>query len=612
MDEIASKPRTGAGTAAPPLDFQAHLAALEACGLLLRITRPIDKDSQLHPLVRWQFQGGLAEKQRRAFLFTNVVDAQDRRYDIPVAVGALAASSQIYAVGMGRPVEEIETAWLKAIANPIVPVRITAPPCQEVVVTGADLVGAGKGLAALPVPISTPGFDAAPYLTATLCITRDPDTGIQNMGTYRAALKATNRLGVRMASRIGGAGGYVHWRMHNKRGTPMPCAIAVGCAPIAMFTGGMKLPLDVDEMGVAGALAGRPLRVAKAVTVNLDVPADAEIVIEGLIDPDLLEPEGPFGESHGHVALEDFNMSMSVTAITHKKSPVFVSIISQVTPSELSVLKKVAMEPLFLTHLRERLSMRGVRRVVLHEPLSNLRKIIFVQYAQGTPRTEVWRGLHGAATLLADCGKICIAVSEDIEPSNADAVFWSLAYRSNPVEDVHIVPHRSAGHGPKSGQREEDSTILIDATLKHAAPPLALPAREFMETRARHLAGARPALARRRSLPGTAIRSATGRRLGRLRPARRCGAMGLERRRNAGPRAAASIPETPVREVEKKDARSVGGRFQSGLQHHGQPFGGARHSGIQPAAAIFRNTSDSSNSTTSSHCEPCDLCTVST
>jgi len=471
----------GAHAAGPPLDFQSHLAALEARGLLLRIERAINKDTELHPLVRWQFQGGLREEERRAFLFTNVVDARGHSYDIPVAVGALAASPQIYAVGMGRPIEEIEAAWVQAIANPIAPVVVASPACQGVVITGDELRGAGRGLARLPVPISTPGFDAAPYLTATLCVTRDPDTGVQNMGTYRAALKAPDRLGVRMSSRIGGAGGYQHWRKHNARGEPMPCAIVVGCAPVAMFTGGMKLPLDLDEMAVAGALAGAPLRTAKAVTVDLNVPADAEIVIEGLIDPVLLEPEGPFGESHGHVALEDFNMSMRVTAITHRVSPVFASIISQVTPSESSVLKRVAMEPLFLTHLRERLGIKGVRRVVLHEPLSNLRKIIFVQYAQDTPRTEVWRGLHGVSTLLADCGKICIAVSEDIDPANADAVFWSLAYRSDPVEDVHVAPYRSAGHGPKSGPRQEESTLLIDATLKHAAPPLALPAREFME-----------------------------------------------------------------------------------------------------------------------------------
>jgi 4-hydroxy-3-polyprenylbenzoate decarboxylase len=539
--------RSGDG---PPLDFQSHLAALEAQGLLVRVERAINKDTELHPLVRWQFQGGLAETQRRAFLFTNVVDSAGRRYDIPVAVGALAASPRIYAAGMGRPVEEIEAAWLSAIAHPIAPVVVSAPPCQQVVIKGDDLLGPGKGLMRLPVPISTPGFDAAPYLTATLCVTRDPETGIQNMGTYRGALKATDRLGVRMASRIGGAGGYLHWKKHNKSGTPMPCAIVIGCAPVAMFTGGMKLPIDLDEMAVAGGLAGQPIGIARAVTVDLDVPADAEIVIEGLIDPELLEPEGPFGESHGHVALEDFNMSMRVSAITHKQAPVFASIISQVTPSESSVLKKVAMEPLFLTHLRDQLSIMGVRRVVLHEPLSNLRKVIFVQYAQGTARTEVWRGLHGASSLLADCGKICIAVSEDIDPTNTDAVFWSLAYRSNPVEDVHIAPHRSAGHGPKSGPRNEESSLLIDATLKHAAPPLALPAQQFMEgARAIWQELGLPALTPQPPWHGYSLGdwSASWDVYAQRAVAGQWEASGAETfaRRRGG-----LIPETPVREVE--------------------------------------------------------------
>src|SRR2546427_1369648 len=256
---------------------------------------------------------------------------------------------------MGRPVEEIGTAWTRAVEHPIAPVKMAAPPCQEVVVTGNDLRGPGKGLAALPVPVSTPGFDAAPYLTATLAVTHDPETGIRNMGTYRAQLKATDRLGVRMASRIGGAGGYLHWQKYRKLERPMPCAIVIGCAPVVMFTGPQKLAIDQDEMAVAGGLAGVPIRTAKGVTIDLDVPADAEIVIEGMIDPELLEPEGPFGESHGHVALEDFNMSMRVTAITMKRAPVFVSIVSQVTPSESSVIKKVAYEPMFLAHLRDHL-----------------------------------------------------------------------------------------------------------------------------------------------------------------------------------------------------------------------------------------------------------------
>src|ERR1700734_1250842 len=465
-DPRQTKTRSGG----PPLDFQEHLGRLEAEGLLTRIDRPIDKDTELHPLVRWQFQGGLREDQRRAFLFTNVTDGEGRRYDVPVAIGALAASAEIYAIGMGRPVEDIGNAWMAAIANPIAPVEVTPAPCQDVIIKGDALRKPDGGLKLLPVPISTPGYDSAPYLTATVCITQDPETGIRNMGTYRAGLKATDRLGVRMAARPGGAGGYLHWQKYRKLKKPMPIAIVIGAAPVVVFTGPQKLPIDCDEMAVAGALAGAPIRTVKGVTVDLDVPADAEFVVEGLIDPELLEPEGPFGESHGHVALEDFNMSMQVTAITHKKKPVWVSILSEVTPSESSVMKRVAYEPRYLSHLRDTLAIKGVRRVVLHEPLTNLRKVMFVQFAPGVPRTEIWRALHGAASLQADIGKYVIAVSEDIDPENTDAVFWSLAYRANPIEDVQIAPYRSPGHGPKSGGHGLDSTMLIDATLKEPAP----------------------------------------------------------------------------------------------------------------------------------------------
>jgi 4-hydroxy-3-polyprenylbenzoate decarboxylase len=481
-DDLKRQPQAQSqGGTRPRLDFQEHLADLEAQGLLIRVERPINKDTELHPLVRWQFVGGVPEDERRAFLFTNVVDAKGRRYDMPVAVGALASSPRIYAVGMGRTVADIGATWMRAIANPIAPVTVGSPVCQEVVITGDALRKPGGGLASLPVPISTPGFDAAPYLTATLCVTRDPDNGIQNMGTYRAALKATDRLGVRMVARVGGAGGYLHWLKYRERKAPMPIAIVIGCAPVVFFTGPQKLAVDLDELAVAGALAGAPIRKTKCVTIDLEVPADAEIVIEGVIDTAVLEPEAPFGESNGYVALEAFNMPMRVTAITHKRAPVFTSIISQVTPSESSVVKKVAYEPLFLAHLRDSLSIRSVKRVVLHEPLSNLRPVIFVQFARDTLRTEVWRGLHGAATLRPECGKIVIAVSEDIDPENTDAVFWSLAYRSTPTEDVHIAPYRRGVQGSQYGPQKSESTLLIDATQKHAMAPLALPTREYME-----------------------------------------------------------------------------------------------------------------------------------
>jgi 4-hydroxy-3-polyprenylbenzoate decarboxylase len=461
-----------------PSDLQEHLRRLTECGLVTVIDKPINKDTELHPLVRWQFQGGLRDEERRAFLFTNVIGAKGETYDIPVLVGGLAASPEIYAAGLGVRVEEIGKVWVKAMAEPVAPVLVENAPCQEIVETGDDLKH--SGLASLPVPISTPGFDSAPYLTATLCVTKDPDNGVQNMGTYRAALKANDRLGVRMASRLSGAGGYLHWEKYRKLGREMPCAIVIGCAPAVIFTGPQKLAIDIDEMAVAGGLMGAPVRTVRCKTIDLVVPADSEIVIEGLIDASLLEPEGPFGESHGHVALEDFNMSMRVTAITRKRKPVFISIVSQVTPSESSVLKKVAYEPMFLEHLRNVLGIRAVTRVVMHEPLTNLRKVIFVQFARGTPKTEVWRGMQGAASLQAQCGKLVIAVSDDIDPENANAIFWSMAYRSNFNEDVLTMPYRSAGHGPKSGRAAEEGTLLIDATLKSVMPPLALPAEEYM------------------------------------------------------------------------------------------------------------------------------------
>jgi UbiD family decarboxylase len=464
-------------------DLHEHLNELKQRGLLHTIERPVDKDSELHPLVRWQFVGGMAEAERKAFLFTNVTDGRGRKYAMPVVVGAIAANRAIYSVGMGVPVGEIQKKWDHAMAHPIAPRVVKKAVCQEVVIQGKALIGKGKGLDMLPIPISTPGFDSAPTLTATNVITRDPETGVQNMGTYRAALKAPDRLVVRMATRTGGAGGYLHYQKYQRRGdNTMPCAIVLGCPPYVAFMGPQKLPVGVDEFLVAGGLAGVPINVVRAKTVDLLVPAEAEIVIEGLIDTKYVEPEAPFGESHGHVALEEYNMPMRVTAITHRRNPVIPSYISQVAPSESSVIKRVAYEPLFLAHLRNALGIHGVKRVALHEPLTGLLRVTVVIVERGMPRTEVWRALNGAAFFKADCGKICIAVNEDIDPENADAIFWALAYRMNPVEDLQTIPHRGQGHGPKREHGgEEDSTLLMDATMKGDMPPLALPKREYME-----------------------------------------------------------------------------------------------------------------------------------
>jgi len=414
MDAI-TKPKSKASPAPSRSysDLHDHVRALDKARLLIKIDRPINKDTEMHPLVRWQFRGGIEEKDRKAFLFTNVVDGKGRKYDIPVLVGGLAANREIYRLGIGCPFEEIDARWVEASRHPIPPRIVDHAPCHDIVITGAALDKPGNGLDGIPLPISTPGWDIAPYATLSQYITKDPDTGIQNMGNYRGQVKARRRLGMNPSLELR-PGIYNHWEKLRARGfKKLPCAVVLGAPPCITFASVQKLPESLDELHVAGALVGAPINVVKAKTVNLLVPAEAEIVVEGLIDTKYLEPEAPFGESHGHVNLQEFNAYMDVTAITRRRDAILTSIISQVTPSESSLIKRIGMEPLFLSFLRDTLGIKGVKRVSMHEPLTNIRKVITLICERDMPTTEIWRALYGAALLYRAAGKYVIALNDD-------------------------------------------------------------------------------------------------------------------------------------------------------------------------------------------------------
>jgi 4-hydroxy-3-polyprenylbenzoate decarboxylase len=462
-------------------DLHEHVLALARAGLLHVIDEPINKDTQMHPLVRWQYRGGIPEEDRKAFLFTQPTDSKGRRYDMSVLVAGLAASRDVYRVGFGKPLAEIGATWISAIANPLAPRLVAQAPCQEVVSIGDALDRDGAALDGLPVPISTPGWDNAPYLSAGHYITKDPDTGVQNLGNYRGQIKAPRRLGMNPSVELR-AGIFAHWEKCKARGVPLPCAVVVGCPPVVSYASVQKMPESLDEIWVAGALAGGPINVVRAKTVDLLVPAEAEIVIEGLIDTQLLEPEAPFGESHGYVNLQEYNAFMEVTAITRRRHPILTSFISQVTPSESSVIRKVAMEPVYLHHLKSTLAIRGITRVAMHEPLTSLYAVIALQFARGAPETEVWRALHGASALHRFAGKWIIAVDQDIDPENADAVLWAMSYRCQPQHDLTVLPHKDPGHGPRGPHDGgETAAVLVNAMLKGTYAPVALPKREFME-----------------------------------------------------------------------------------------------------------------------------------
>jgi len=466
-------------------DLHEHIAALREAGLLVEVDRPINKDTEMHPLVRWQYRGGIAEKDRKAFLFTNVIDSKGRKFDIPVLVCGLGGNPAIYEVGIGHPLDQVKDLWSRALSNPVAPVIIagTEAPCQELVFQGAALLD-GHGLDDIPVPISTPGWDNAPYTSSSHFITKDPDTGIQNVGNYRGQIKAPDRLGMNTSVELR-TGGYLHWLKWKARGEPMPCAVVVGCPPIVSYGAVQKMPEDQDEMAVTGALAGAPIRMVAAKTVDLLVPADAEVVIEGFVDTEYLEPEAPFGESHGYINLCEYNGFLDVTTITRRKDAVITSWMSQVAPSESSVIRRFAFEAAQTRYLRDNLGIQGLIAVKAHENLTSLQRVVAIVFERSAPRTEIWRALYAMAAFRQAEGKWIIAVNDDIDPGNGDALFWVMSYRVRPQRDVEILKNKHEGHGPRSQVDSADAAVLIDATLKESYPPVAMPKREFMEAAAK-------------------------------------------------------------------------------------------------------------------------------
>jgi len=471
-------------------NLREHLQVLEKKGLLVRVARAINKDTELHPLVRWQFRSNLPESQRKGFLFENVIDVKGRHYDFPVAVGVLASNPEIYAAGLQCPVEEIVARWEKAMVNPIAPVVVDAGPVQDVVYEGAALDADGGGLGMLPVPISTPGFDNAPYTTCSHWMTKDLETGIQNSGNYRGQIKGPRKIGCYNQP---GQHFTLHMEKYHQKGIPMDAALVIGGPPVVSYATVQKVPYGVSEMAVAGALAGEPIHMVRCKTVDLLVPAEAELVIEGKVNTDFYEPEGPFGESHGHMHPRELSPFMDVTAITHRKNMVYVSFISQVTPSESSVIKKIGYDPMFLHFLRDQAGIKNVVRVKMHEDMTNLRKVIFIQM-RAPSEAEAWRALMLAAGFHQGVGKILVAVDEDINVDDLDALLWAISYRCTPHKDVQIMTGQEKGHAPPFDyfkgmtqdrvifqESADDSSLLINAVLKKPFPPVSLPKKEYME-----------------------------------------------------------------------------------------------------------------------------------
>jgi len=470
-------------------DLREFLAVLEQHGKLVRVTRPINKDTELHPLVRWQYRGGIPENNRKAFLFESVVDSRGRAYRGSVLVGGLAGSAAIYCLGLRCEPDEVADRWRHAMDHPLPPQLVGSGPVQEEVHTGPELLEHG-GFEEFPIPISTPGWDNAPYITAGVWITKDPETGARNVGNYRGMIKGPTRSGLF----VGTPQDLVrHWENARQRGLALEAAVAIGGVPVISYTAAQKVPAAIDELALAGALVGQPIPLVKCRTVDLEVPATAEIVFEGRIPTDYLEEEGPFGESMGYVDLRTLSPVFELTCVTHRKNPIWTSILSQVTPSESSKLKAMSMATLIHRFLTHKVKHAGVLEVALLEPLVNLRPYVVLRLKKQNDR-DPWDALLAVLEYGDRVGKFVVAVDEDINPHDPVAVTWAITHRSQPHKDVRIVGNRPFGatpigmllSHPSSRYDSEESSLLIDATRKADFPPISLPKPQYME-RARQI-----------------------------------------------------------------------------------------------------------------------------
>ncbi len=470
-------------------DLREHIRALEAGNKLVRIKSPVNKDTELNPLVRWQFQG-LPESERKAFLFENVTDSRGRGYNIPVLVASHGASTEVYAIGMMCQPAEIAEKWNQAQLHPIAPTVVAAGPCQEEVHVGDRLLEHG-GLEEFPIPISTPGFDNAPYLTAANWISKDLDTGIRNVGNYRGMAKSPTRLGIlcELPAHL-----RRHWEKARARGLPLEAAIAIGASPNVGLVATVKVPYDADELRIAGGIAGEPVEVVKCLTVNIEVPATAEIVIEGELPTNALEPEGPFGEAHGYMGPTHVGPYFNVKCITHRKNPIYNAMVSQFSPSESTKLREVGNRASYYKFLRHDCSNSCVLDVAFPESCAS--QLYCVVQINKTAAVDPWQVLNGVVAYNSATPKVVVVVDKDIDPNDMDAVNWAISTRVQPHRDTRIIMGRMAQLDLSSAPARDkqrrypmplgNSALLIDATCKWEYPPTSLPKKEFMD-RARQI-----------------------------------------------------------------------------------------------------------------------------
>jgi 4-hydroxy-3-polyprenylbenzoate decarboxylase len=450
-------------------DLREYLARLEEKGLLCHVTAEVDKDWELSAVCRHTFRS-IPQEQRPALMFDKIKGST-----IPLVIGILGGSREIYATALDTTIDGIWDVWQRG-KTPIPPRVVESGCCQEVVYMGED-----ADLEMFPAPIWTVGEDPGPYHTSPFVISRDPETGVPNMGTYRVQVKSAQRAGIMIAPNR-------HMNFHIDKneavGRDTEVAIVLGTDPVVGLTSVSPFPYGVDELSAAGGIRGEAVDVVKCKTVDLLVPATAEIVIEGKIRCGAREQEGPFGEYAGYMGTGGNNPLFEVTCITHRKNPIYQAFLSQMPPSESSCIKSLGREMEIRRHLKNNLGL-PVTDVYLTESSGAAGRLIISLRKQN--RFQPLKAILGAWSLGIAAGKVTIVVDDDIDIRDSFWVEWALSFRMQPAEDVHIQRNTDPiTLDPSQPQRDGkphpvSSRMGVDATRKHPYPAMAVPPKRDLD-----------------------------------------------------------------------------------------------------------------------------------
>ncbi len=427
-------------------DLRQWLDKLEQEGEVTRVKIPVDINYELGAICR-----KVLDHRGPVLLFENLPG-----YEIPIAVNMLA-SRRRYALALETTPEEIHAEWARRTVEPVEPVIVDKGPCQENVYIGDEV-----DLSKFPIPLWNE-LDGGPYITIPTHISKDPDTGVRNAGMYRTQVHDKNLVGLMAAP-------YRHLINHmnkaHSRGEALPVAIVNGVEPTITIATVSPFPFGMDELTMASALRGKPVELVRCKTIPLEVPATAEVVLEGEIRPGDMREEGPFGEFTGYYGARLKRPVIRIKALTHRDNPVWAATYEGRPFQETNPLMGIACEAEILRQVK----LPGIKKLLVTDGgCGYFNAIISVKKEfEGYGKMV---GMAALGTWASRSIKNLIIVDEDIDPSDWTQVEWALATRLQPHRDVEILTEMTGVMLDPSLPLQEKVTgssrtskMIIDAT----------------------------------------------------------------------------------------------------------------------------------------------------